>query len=300
MIAFWLLILAAVGMTAAQDLLPGKALYHQGWYNVLDAVFLILAAYRLRAVHRAETRPRIGELLALTGATVLVVAGLASGLLGPDTHVVLGAPGTTVHDDQSQTSFAFPPAQPQTNPRDIHVASPGGFAIAIGSANYTGGIAYWEVPRDVLWVRAADASGNQLTITQPLNNTFLSPVLLMQQSTTIAGMSVRYDTFAVPAMRRTVKAVFFNHTQAARLGKAAPPAGTAAVLFAVADREDRPVAGGIGIVPSGTQRSIGGLVLGAQAGSYPEVLLASVPYLPVAFVGTILLLAGVARTAYRS
>lgn len=300
MIAFWLLILAAAGMTAVQDILPGKTLYHQGWYNVLDAVFLILAAYRLRAVHRTETRSRAGELLALAGATVLVVAGLASGLLGADTHPVMGAPGTTVHDDQSQTFFAFPAAQPQTDPRAMQVASRGGFTITIGSAHYNDGIVYWDVPRNVLWVRAADTSGNQLTITQPLNSAFLSPVLLMQQSTTIAGMSVRYDTFAVPAMRRTVKAIFFDSAQAARLGKAAPPAGSSAVLFAVADREDRPVRGGIGIVASGSQRTIGGLALGAQAGSYPEVIVASAPYLPVALAGALLLIAGVARTASRS
>lgn len=300
MIAFWLLILAAVGMTAVQDVLPGKALYHDGWYNVINAVFLILAATRLRAVHRNEPRSRAGELLALGGATVVVVAGLVSGLLGPDTHAVIGAPGTTVQDAQSDRSFLFPASNPLSDPREIAVTSQGGFTITAGGAHYNGGIVYWKVPRDVVWVRAADVFGNQLTITQPLNSAFLSPVLLMQQNTTIAGMPVRYDTFAVPAERKTVKAVFFDSAQAARLGKAAAPAGTPAVLFAVADREDRPVPGGIGIVASGSQRIIGRLLLGAQAAVYPGIVVASAPYLPVALAGALLLGAGIVRTAYRS
>ena len=84
-------------------------------------------------------------------------------------------------------------------------------------------------------MRAADPGGNRLTITQPTNGSFLSPVLSMQQTTTIGGLNVRYDTFAVPALRRTVKAVLFTADQAASLGDQAPPPGTPAVLFAVAE-----------------------------------------------------------------
>jgi hypothetical protein len=42
------------------------------------------------------------------------------------------------------------------------------------------------------------------------------------------------------------------------------------------------------------------LILGAQAGSYPAVIVASAPYIPALIVGLLLLLAGAARTAYRS
>ena len=149
-------------------------------------------------------------------------------------------------------------------------------------------------------MRAADPGGNRLTITQPTNGSFLSPVLSMQQTTTIGGLNVRYDTFAVPALRRTLKAVLFTADQAAGLGDQAPPSGTPAVLFAVADRSDHPVPGGIGIVASGSQKAIGGLRLGAEVGNYPAVSVASAPYLPVLIVGGLIFLAGAARSAYRS
>jgi hypothetical protein len=290
-IAFWLLIAVAVAMTAAQELFPGNPLFHKGWYNVLDAALLIIAAYRPRK-----------DLIALGGAAMIVLAGVASGLMGPDTHTVVGSPGATVADDQIGASFVFPLAQPRDDPRTITVALQSGSSlVSIGaSRRYFGGLVLWQTPRAAVWVSAADPAGNRLTITQPTNGSFLSPVLSMQQTTTIAGMNVRYDTFAVPALRRTVKAVLFTAGQAARLGPQAPPPGTPAVLFAVADRQDRPVPGGIGIVASGSQKTIGGLRLRGEVGDYPAVNVASAPYLPVLIVGGLILLAGAARTAFRS
>lgn len=291
MISFWLLIAAAVAMTAAQDFFPGNPLFHKGWYNVLDAALLIVAAYQPRK-----------NLIALGGAAIVVLAGIASGLMGADTHTVVGSPGATVGDDQIGVSFVFPIAQPRDDPRSVTVALQSGASlVSIGSdRKYSGGLVLWQTPRTAVWVGAADPAGNRLTITQPTNGSFLSPVLSMQQSTTIGGMPVRFDMFAVPAVRRTVKAVLFSADQAARLGNEAPPVGTPAVLFAVADRADRPVPGGIGIVPSGSEKVIGGLRLRAQVGSYPAVNVASAPYLPVLIVGGLILLGGAARTAFRS
>ena len=291
MIVFWLLIAGAVGMITSQELFPGNPLYHKGWYNVFVAALLIVAAYQPRR-----------NVIALGGAAMIVLAGVAAGLMGPDMHTVVGSPGATVADDQIGSSFVFPLAQPRDDPRSIAVALQSGSSlIAIGSGRkYTGGLVLWQTPRTAVWVGAADPAGNHLTITQPTNSSFLSPVLSMQQSTTIGGMNVRYDTFAVPAMRRTVKAVLFTADQAAHLGNQAPPPGTPAVLFAVADRTDHPVPGGIGIVPSGSEKVIGGLRLRAAVGNYPAVNVASAPYLPVLIAGGLVLLAGVARTAFRS
>ena len=290
MIPFWLLLIAAVALTAAQDVFPGNPLFHKGWYNVIDAALLIVAAYQPRK-----------NLIALCGAGLVVIAGVASGLMGPDTHTVIGAPGATVSDDQIGSAFIFPLAQPGGDTRWLTVLLQNGPpAIAIGSRRYAGGLVTWQTPRVAVWVSAGDRAGNALTITQPSGATFLSPVLSMQQTTTIAGMRVQYDSFAVPAMRKTVKAVYFGPDQAARLGPQAPPPGEPAILFAVADRADRPVAHGIGIVANGAQRVIGGLRLGARAAEFPAIVVASAPYLPALFLGAILLLAGAARTAYRS
>jgi hypothetical protein len=289
LIPFWLLILAAAGMTVAQDAFPGNPLFHKGWYNVIDAALVIVAAYQERK-----------NLVALCGAAVIVVAGIASGLMGPDTHTVIGAPGATVSDDQIGSAFVFPLAQPGSDPAALTVSLQNGSAIAIGSRRYTSGLVMWQTPHVAVWVSAADPGGNALTITQPSGATFLSPVLSMQQTTTIAGMRVQYDSFAVPAVRRVVKTVYFNPDQAARLGPQAPAPGSTAVLFAVADRADRPVANGIGIVASGSRRVIGGLLLGARAGDYPAVTVASAPYLPALAIGALLLLVGAVRTAFRS
>lgn len=291
MTLFWLLIAAAAGMTVAQDAFPGNALFHTGWYNVLDAALLAAAAYQPRR-----------NVIALCGAAIIVLAGIASGLMGPDTHTVVGSPGATVSDPQIGSAFVFPLAQPDADPQSVAVSLQNGSSpVAIGAHNrYYGGLILWQSPHVAVWVTAADAAGNRLTITQPTSGTFLSPVLSMQQSTTIGGMNVLYDTFAVPAVRRTVKAVLFDAGQASHLGNQAPAAGTPAVLFALADRADRPVPGGIGIVPSGSVKKIDGLRLGARVGEYPAVNVASAPYLPVLIVGALVLLGGVVRTAFRS
>ncbi len=291
MIVFWLLVAAAAGMTAAQDVFPGNAVFHSGWYNALNVVALAAAVFQRRK-----------NSIALFGAAVVVLSGVAAGLMGPDTHTVVGSPGATVTDDQIGSAFVFPLAQPNVDPQSVTVWLRSGTSlVAIGAhRRYWGSLIMWQTPRVSVWITAEDAGGSRLTITQPTNGTFLSPVLAMQQATVIGGMNVQFDTFAVPAERRTVKAVLFDAQQASHLGPQSPANGGPAVLFAVADRSDRPVPGGIGIVPSGSQRKIGGLILGAQAGSYPAVVVASAPYLPALIAGLLIVLAGAARTAFRS
>ena len=290
MIVFWLLLAAAAGMTVAQDVFPGNAVFHSGWYNALNVVAIAAAAFQRRK-----------NSIALFGAAVVVLSGVAAGLMGPDTHTVIGSPGATVTDDEIGSAFVFPLAQPDVDPQSVTVSLRSGSSlVAIGAhRRYWGSLIMWQTPRVSVWITAADAAGNRLTITQPTNGTFLSPVLAMEQSTVIGGMNVLYDTFAVPAERRTVKAVLFDAQQASHLGPQSPENGPA-VLFAVDDRGDRPVPRGIGIVPSGSQRKIGGLILGAQAGNYPAVTVASAPYLPALIAGLLIAIAGAVRTAFRS
>ena len=100
-------------MTLAQDAFPGNALFHRGWYNAIDAALLIVAAYQPRK-----------NVTALCGCAIIVIAGLASGLMGPDTHTVVGAPGATVNDDQIGSAFVFPLAQPSDDPQQLDEQCP--------------------------------------------------------------------------------------------------------------------------------------------------------------------------------
>ena len=291
MIFFWLLLACAIGIVVAQDLAPGHPMYHYGWYNALDVALLIVAALQLRG----RTKP--GEVVATFGAAVVVFTGVASGLMGPDTQTVIGAPGASVRNDDVGGFFVFPLAQSNA-PVQLQR---GNSAVSIdGGHRYTGGFAMWQKPRAVVYIDVADRSGGHLTITQPTNASFLSPVLLMQQSTTIAGMNVNYDTFSVPAVRRNVKAVLFTEQQASLLRSNPPIVGKPAVLFAVSDNLDRQIRSGIGLVVSGEHKAIGGLLLGATVGTYPAIVLASAPYLPVLIIGLLAFVAGAGISVFKS
>jgi hypothetical protein len=286
-IVFWLLLACSVAMTLAQDADPGRALYHYGWYNALDAAFFIVAAMQLRSLRKTHASRATGLTVAAFGAAIVVFAGVASGLMGPDTHTVVGAPGASVRDDDAGGSLVFPLQG------TVVRFERGRSAVSIaGGRRYTGGLILWQQPRTVVAVSAADPKGNHLTITQPTNSSFLSPVLLMQQSTTIAGMDVQFDSFAVPATSRSVRAVLFSAQQASQLHSPAIVAGEPAVLFSVTDRDDRAVPNGIGIVSPGSQRLIGGLLLGATVETYPSIVVASAPYLPLVVIGLLAIIAG--------
>ena len=278
---FWGFVAGACALAAAQDAFPGAPLYHQGWYNAAGVALLVLAALQ-----------RKREKLALFGCAAVVLAGAASGLMAPDTHTIVGAPGASVRDPDLGGTFVFP-----LNGTNIAFERSGSSVNVSGGRRYTGGYVLWEEPRTVVYVSAADLHGNHLTITQPTNASFLSPVLLMQQSTSIAGMNVRFDTFSVPAADRQVKAVLFSPAQAAQLRTDPPIAGKPALLFDVSDRADRQVPGGIGVAADGEQKRIGGLLLSGTAGSYPAVVVASAPYWPVLVLGIALVVTGAVRTA---
>lgn len=284
-------------MVLAQDAYPGAMVYHTGWYNALDIALFVLCAWQLRALRtsHAAAFPRLAAVA--FGGAIVVFSGAASGLMGPDTHVVIGAPGASVRDDEVGGSFVFP----------LHgtgiTLQRGRAAVSVGASGrrYSGGFILWEQPRTVLNVQAADARGNHLTITQPTNASFLSPVLLLQQRTTIDGMDVTFDSFSVPAAQRNVKAVLFTPQQAAQLHTDPPIVGQPAVLFAVANTRDEVLKGGIGIAPPGVQKSLAGLRLSANVGSYPAVVVAAAPYWPILALGLLLIIAGaIPKTPFRS
>lgn len=290
MAVFWLLLACAAGMTIAQDVYPGAGVYHAGWYNALDIALFVLAAWRLRSLRKSRANVFPALAAAGFGGAIVVFAGVSSGLMGPDTHTVVGAPGATVRDSDAGGSFVFPLTGNTIALQRAHSSVP------VGSGRrYTGGFILWQQPRTVVHIDAADPSGGRLTITQPTNASFLSPVLLMEQTTVIDGMDVRFDSFSVPAAQRNVKAVLFTEQQAAQLHTDPPIIGQPAILFAVADSKDRVLANGIGVSPPGVQKSLGGLRLTARIETYPAVVVASAPYWPILVLGLLLCIAAALR-----
>ncbi len=267
-------------MVLAQDAFPGSPVYHYGWYNAIIVALFVIAAMQKKR-----------NSLAAFGCAIVVFAGVASGLMAPDTHAVVGAPGATVTDGDLGGSFVFP-----LQGNEIMLQR-GRSSVAISDGRrYTGGFVLWEEPRTVVYVTADDLRGNHLTITQPTNASFLSPVLLMQQSTDINGMHVPFDTFSVPAANRNVRALLFDKQQTALLQNDPQIQGRNAVLFDVTDQAGREVAAGLGFAPDGGSAKVGGLVLRAHVSTYPAVVAAAAPYWPVLLLGVAIFAAAAVRS----
>ncbi|MBV8491088.1 MAG: hypothetical protein JO199_11220 [Candidatus Eremiobacteraeota bacterium] len=277
--------LAVVALVGVEIAFPGRDLYHTGWYNALIAAGAIVAAVR--------ARPSFW--VAAFGAAIVAFAGISNGLLAPDNRSIVGAPGSRFRVDDVGGWLNFPLVAAGTSiagsPR-VSLERPGRAPVEIGDApRNIGSFVLDAFERSVVYVEARDARGGTLTITQPTGSTFLSPVLLMQQRQTIAGMDVPFDSFAVPAAHRIVKAVLFNAEQAAALHTVAA-AGLPAVLFAVDDDQDRVLPHGIAVDPDGTTIALAGLRLHAVVLDYPAVDVVAVPQFAVTLAGAFLALAG--------
>ena len=122
----------------------------------------------------------------------------------------------------------------------------------------------------------------------------------MQQRQTIAGLNVPFDSFAVPAAHRLVKAVLFS-AQEADMMRAIQGGSGPAVLFAVDDENDRPLRNAIAAVRTGANVGVGGLLLRAVVFSYPAVDVVAVPSLAAAVAGALLVFGGlIAKGADRN
>jgi hypothetical protein len=248
---------------------PGRGIYHAGWYNVALAALAICAIASLR---RAP--------LVAFGIGAIAFAGIASGLLGPDTRIVIGAPGTSLRVDEAGETLVFPP---------LHADQP------IGTSRFTATALLRSVPRTVVAIAAFDRRGAHLTITQPTGAAFLSPVLLMQNTQTIAGFTLPYDTFAVPAAHRIVKAVLFSAAQAASMPALSTVHGPV-VLFDLEDDTGASIPHGIGVAPDGQLILLGDLGLRASVTSYPAIEVTSIPDLAVVAAGFLAILIGALLT----
>jgi hypothetical protein len=289
--------LAVVIAVVVEIVVPGRPVYHAGWYNVLLVALVIvtIVAARRRWRKHGLARARAATLMVAAGAAIAGLAGSASGLLAPDDQSFVGAPGERVHVESLGT-LAFPLASAETPTVQAVVLeralrSP----VEIGEhPRDAGNFILSTLARNVVYVEARDLSGNRLTVTQPTGATFLSPVLLMEHLQSIAGMDLPFDSFNVPARRRVVKAVMFTPAQAAMLLHGGAQAGEPAVLFAVDDESERPLPHAIALSAGGRTVRVDGLLLRGVVATYPAVTVVAAPNIVVTAIGALLVLGGVA------
>ncbi len=297
MILFLAAAVAAAAAVLVELILPGQPVYHAGWYNVLLVALVVVSVAAGRGCYRrADTiRNRIAALVFVAGSVIVGLAGVASGLFAPDNQTYVGAPGQRIRIE-SLGVLVFPLASADSTVADsVTLERPMRSSVAIGERRRdSGNFILRTIQRSVVYVEARDPRGNRLTVTQPSGTVFLSPVLLMQHRQTIAGLDVPYDSFNVPALRRVVKAIAFTPAQTAMMLHGGAQLGEPAVLFAVDDEHDRPIAHAIGLSSGGRAVSTGGLILKGTIATYPAVEAIAAPNLLATVCGVLLVLGGAA------
>jgi hypothetical protein len=282
-----------VFLVAFQAVVPGRDFYHTGWYSVALVALAVWTLLSVRGGMRsvASSRARAGIVLCAFGVGAIAFTGIASGLLGPDTHTVVGAPGSTVPLQEIGGTLVFPLTQADSPV----MLERGGRAQPIEQQRYTSTALLRTAPRTVVAIDASDARGAHLTMTQPTGSAFLSPVLLMQQHQSIANMDAPYDSFALPAAHLIVKAVLFSAREAASMPALAALPG-AAVLFYLGDDTGTPIPHGIGVAHDGQSIVLGGVRLRPSVLTYPAIEVISIPDLVVMTSGLIAILVGALLT----
>jgi hypothetical protein len=295
-IAFALL---AIVLTAAQDVYPARDWYHAWQYTAILAVaLLVLAIHAGRAWRGLEGAHGKRFAIALAGAFAVGVAGLLSGLIGPDNVTVFGTPGTVTPVPDLGVAAFFAPADPATLPRgDATVTlrrrdSP---AIEIGPRPTPVGlwVAFTQL-RPAAYVEVRNQRGERLTITQPNNASFLSPVILFRQQQQIHDRSFPLDTFAVPALGRIVHVLYFSPADLAAFPHEpnTPLPTEPGAILSVTDEAGAQQ--GITLAPSGRPTDIAGMRVTLTLGTYPVLEAASAPQPFVMLAGTVLfLIAGI-------
>ncbi len=275
--------------------LPGRVVYHAGWYNVLLGAIVVFAfAAGRRLLSRAPSaRARLAICSVVAGAAVAGLAAVTSGLFAPDNQTIVGAPGQRI-SVEALGLLVFPFASTETLASDsVLLDRPLHAPATIDERRRdAGNFILRTVPRSVVYVEARDMRGNRLTITQPAGSSFLSPVLLMEHRQAIAGVDLPYDSFTVPAAGRVVKAVMFTPAQAAMLLHAGAATGEPAVLFAVDDENERPLPHAIALSDAGRAVRVGGLSLRGAVETYPAVEVVAAPNILATALGALLVVGG--------
>ena len=282
---------ACIVAVALQDIIPGKWWYHSGTYALVIVALCVLMLWRLQ---KSRSRDAFRSLVVISAAgTLLTLVGLAAGLLGPDTQTYTGAPGATLPISEPAGTLRFPVfSDPKDRSQSIQFTAANGGSVAIPQTRrrYAGAYVMWSDPSAVALVSAEDAAGRRLTVTQPTNASFLSPVLLFSQTAKIGGRTLPVDSFSLPAVQRIVKAVLFPATTLSKIQNRA--VSEPALLVAVEDARGKLLPGAIRLLPSGQRVRVGGVIVDAVIADYPRVTIAAAPQLLILFLGMAAFLGG--------
>ncbi len=290
-----LIALVAIGLTLAQDVRPGLDVYHTWQYAAALAIaIMVMLAYAWGARGGADGAAGRRIAIGLLGALTIAVGGLLSGLIGPDTLTVSGSPGTVTPVPDLRVAAFFGAADPATIARGdatITLRQKGSDPIAVpaGGQLYLGTSVVYLGARPAAYIVARDAHGNRLTVTQPNNTSFLSPVLLFPQQQPLRDKNYPLDTFATPGMQRIVRALYFSADDAQtfnHLGVKQP-----ALVLSVNDDSGKSV--GLAIAPSGRTVTVGDLGVTATLGTYPELKVASAAHPALLAIGFVIFVGGV-------
>lgn len=287
--------LLAIALTLAQDALPARDWYHAWQYVTILAIAIVVMAAHAWTSWRGRNGPHGRRFaLALTGAIVVAVAGLLSGLIGPDTVTVIGTPGTvTPVPDAGVAAFfsTVDPAALERGDATVTIRRRGAPQIDVGPRPAPFGLwVAFTQSRPAAYVVVRNQRGDRLTVTQPSNPSFLSPVMLFRQSQEIHDQTFPLDTFAVPGVDRVFRILYFSPADLAafRHQPVAPDAKPGAILTA-SDEAGKQY--GITMAASGEETPIAGVRVTVTLGSYPVLLIASAPQ-PLAVIAGLALFAG--------
>ncbi|HYW53229.1 MAG TPA: hypothetical protein VE826_04615 [Dongiaceae bacterium] len=290
-----------IALAAAQDLYPRTPLYHTWQYALALAIGLtVTLAYANGARRGNDGTAGKRLLLAMAGAVVAGLAGLASGLLGPDTATVAGTPETVVPIPALAAAAFFGSADADTIARGsagviVRRKTAGEIALAPSARRILGESLLYLEPQPAAYVDAYDERGAHLTVTQPTNTAFLSPVLLFRQRQRIGALDVPFDTFATPALHRVVRALYFTPRDLAQFNRANAGSKEPALVLTAADDAGKPL--GITLASSGSDVSIAGMRVRATVGTYPALAVASAPPAWALLLGVALFVLGLAWSA---
>lgn len=291
--------LLAIVLTVAQDVYPARDWYHAWQYTaVLGVALVVMAMHAWRAWRGLEGTHGKRVVLALAGAIAVGVAGLLSGLIGPDNVTVFGAPGTVTPVPDLGAAAFFAPVGPATLPRGdatVTLRRRDAPPAVIGPRPTPVGlwIAFTQ-RRPAAYIEVRNERGERLTITQPSNASFLSPVILFRQQQQIHDRTFPLDTFAVPALARIVHVLYFSPADLAAFphDPATPLPTEPGAILSVTDEAGAQQ--GITMALSGRETNIAGMRITLTLGTYPVLEAASAPQPYVMLAGIVVfLIAGV-------
>ncbi|MBV8645258.1 MAG: hypothetical protein JO225_15235 [Candidatus Eremiobacteraeota bacterium] len=293
--------LFAIALVLAQDVAPATPLYHTWQYALALFIALAVVVFYANGARRGDDGA-VGRrlLVALAGAAIVDVAGLASGLLGPDTASIIGTPGTVTPILTLGAAAFFAPADADAIARGasgitLRRRSAPEIALAPGNRRVVGDSLLYLDPRPAAFVDVFDEHRKHLTVTQPSNTSFLSPVLLFRDHQRIGTLDVPFDTFAAPARHVSVHALYFTPSDLAQFGHASAPGldrTRPALVLTAADEDGHPL--GITLAGSGQTVILGPVHVRVTIGSYPALAVAAAPPTWALILGCVLFVAGLA------